>query len=190
MIVSSFRLELGLVLSLVALGCSSLDRFDTHGTAAYCGALVAAPPFEEGLLPESARPSLDLALTLDTAALTERGDKPAIVGHISTDDAATGLCSADGLPLFNGAPLRTMPALDRDALSALEFGSGRDYNFFAWVDSTCQGTLLAVVSLMRSDDVEVRLLKPKALPQVSAGPADQPGFGLFYLARQKTGCGF
>ncbi|MFZ5897282.1 MAG: hypothetical protein ACOY0T_39855 [Myxococcota bacterium] len=175
---------------LLAAGCSSLDRFDTKGTEAYCGSLVAAPPFEAGFVPESSRPSLSLALTLDATALTARGEASAVVGRLSSDDAQRGLCAADGLALFNGAPLRTMPELDRDPLSSLEFGSGRDYNFFAWVDSTCQGTLLALLSLMRNDDVELRLLKPKPLPPAGAGPAEQPGFGLFYLARQKSGCGF
>ena len=177
---------------LQLMGCSSLDRFDTQGDAAYCGALVAAPPFQAGLVPvlENTRSNLNMALTVDAAALTARGESGAIVGRLSSDDAAQGLCSADGLALFNGAPLRTMPALDRDPLSSVEFGSGRDYNFFAWVDSSCQGTMLAVVSLMRNDDIELRLLKPKPLPAPGAGPADQPGFGLFYLSRQNSGCGF
>lgn len=193
-VLDSFRSP-GFALGLAALllsssACTSLERFDTPNGAAYCGSLVAAPPFEAGFVPESARPSLNLALTIDGTALTTRSEAPAIVGRLSSDDAANGLCSADGQPLFNGAPLRSMPALDRDPLSSLEFGSGRDYNFFSWVDSTCQGTMLAVVSLMRNDDVELRLLKPKPLPAPTAGAQDQPGFGLFYLARRKAGCGF
>jgi len=187
---SEFRSALGGLCLLLAAGCSSLDRFDTQGDAAYCGALVAAPPFEAGFVPESARPSLDLALTIDATALTSRGEASAIVGRLSSDDAQDGLCSKNGLALFNGAPLRTMPQLDRDGLASLEFGAGRDYNFFSWVDSTCQGTLLALVSLMRNDNIELRLLKPKALPAPGAGPEDQPGFGLFYLSRQKAGCNF
>jgi hypothetical protein len=182
--------SLGVFCLVFGVGCSSLDRFDTQGAAAYCGALVAAPPFEAGFVPESARPSLNLSLTIDATALTARGEGSAIVGRLSSDDAQSGLCSKDGLSLFNGAPLRTMPELDRDPLSSLEFGNGRDYNFFAWVDSTCQGTLLSLVSLMRNDNVELRLLKPKALPAPGAGPEDQPGFGLFYLSRQKAGCTF
>lgn len=186
----SLPARFGLAALLLSTACSSLERFDTPNGSAYCGSLVAAPPFEAGFVPESARPSLNLALTIDGAALTTRSEAAAIVGRLSSDDARSGLCSAEGLALFNGAPLRTMPALDRDPLSSLEFGSGRDYNFFAWVDSTCQGTMLAVVSLMRNDEVELRLLKPKPLPAPSAQPQDQPGFGLFYLSRNKAGCGF
>lgn len=171
-------------------GCSSLDRFDTKGTAAYCGSLVASPAFEEGLLPKGRPRSLQLGLNLDIGALTSRGDEPVIVGQMSSDDRERGLCSAAGQPLFDAAPLRTMPVLDHDLLSTLEFGSGRDYSFFSWVDSSCQNTLLAVVSLMRNEDVEVRVFKPAALPAPGAGPELQPGFGLFTLQRRDAGCGF
>jgi hypothetical protein len=174
----------------LALGCTSLDRFDTKGTAAYCGALVGTPPFAEGLLPSAHPPSLNLALTLDATALTSRGSESIVVGELRTDDADDGLCASQGQAFFERAPLRTIPTLDHDALSLLEFGSGRDYNFFGWVDSSCQGTTLAVVSLMRNDDVEVRVLKPAALPPPGAGPELQPGFGQFALHRQSTGCSF
>jgi hypothetical protein len=183
--------RLGALLGACALlGCNSLDRFDTKGKAAYCGSLVASPTFEEGLLPKGRPRSLQLGLRLDIGALTSRADEPVEVGLLSSDDRARGLCSAQGRPLFEDAPLRSMPVLDHDLLSTLEFGSGRDYSFFAWVDSTCQQTLLALVSLMRNEDVEIRLFKPAALPAPGAGPELQPGFGLFTLRRQRMGCGF
>ncbi|HWA74581.1 MAG TPA: hypothetical protein VG937_19685 [Polyangiaceae bacterium] len=179
------------LLSVLGLGaCTSLDRFDTKGKAAYCGSLVASPVFEEGLLPKGRPRSLQLGLSLDIGTLTSRGDESLIVGRLSSDDRDRGLCSAAGQPLFDAAPLRTMPALDHDLLSTLDFGSGRDYSFFSWVDSSCQGTLLAVVSLMRNEDVEVRLFKPAALPAPGAGPELQPGFGLFTLQRRDAGCSF
>jgi hypothetical protein len=183
---TAWRVALG---ASATLGCSSLDRFDTKGTAAYCGSLVAVPAFEAGLLPKSSRPrSLNATLKLDIGALTQRGDQSAVVGSLTTDDADRGLCATQQAALFDAAPLRTMPALDSDALSTLEFGSGHDYNFFAWVDSSCQGTMLSVVSLMRNDSVELRLLKPAAMPAPEAGPEQQPGFGLFYLERRNSGC--
>lgn len=175
-------------------GCTSLDRFDTKGTAAYCGGLVARPPFTEGLLPANYYPpSLTLRFTLDVDALTSRGADPVVVGTMSTDDAKAGLCAMSTTrpgALFQDAPLRTIPTLDHDLLSMIEFPTGRDYNFFGWVDSNCQGTMLAVVSLMRNDDVEVRLLKPAPMPQPGAGPESTPGFGMFYLGRDAMGCPF
>jgi hypothetical protein len=177
-------------LALLA-GCSSLDRFDTKGTdAAYCGSLVARPPFADGLLPPKHTPSLVMRVSLDVGALMARGADPIEVARISTDDRDSGLCKGEGKALFEDAMLRTIPTLDHDPLSALEFATGRDYNFFGWVDSSCQNTMLAVVSLMRNDDVEVRLLKPAALPEPGAGPAESPGFGMFYLHRDSAGCPF
>ena len=102
-------------------------------------------------------------------------------GVITTDDAARGLCSDDGRPLIDQAPLRAIEELSHDPLSLLEFGDGREHNFFGWVDSTCQGTMVAVVSLMSDDKVEVRLLKPAPLPMPDAPPERRPGFALFPL---------
>ncbi len=181
--------SLVLLVAVSALGCTSLDRFDTKGTAAYCGGLVATPPFAEGLLPSGHPPALNVALTLDIDALTSRGSEPVVVGRVRTDDR-DGLCAAEERPFFDDAPLRTIPTLDHDPLSALEFGSGRDYNFLVWIDSSCQGTVLGVVSLMRNADVELRVLKPAPLPPPGAGPERQPGFGQFALHRQPLGCGF
>lgn len=191
------------VIFAASLGCSSLDRFETSGGAAFCGDLVRAPRFQGGLLPEGARPpTLSLRLELQPDQLTSRPLVPAaspeetqsepyvIVGHVTSDDGERGLCAPSGRPLFEGAPLRTVPELEHDALRLFEFGEGRDHNFMAWVDSTCQGTMLAVVSLMRNDSVEVRLLKPAALAPPDAEPAKRPGFGLFYLHREESGCDF
>lgn len=187
----AFRRSCLVLLLLPALGsCSSLDRFDTNGAAAYCGSLVRAPPFEEALVPNTGPRLLSARLTLDVDALRSGGETIKTVGHLTTDDRDRGLCSPEARPLVEDAPLRTIPELDHDPLSLLEFGEGRDYNFFAWVDSTCQGTLLAVVSLMRNEGVELRLLKPALLPAPDAPPERRPGFGLFHLRREEAGCDF
>jgi hypothetical protein len=171
-------------LALAGLGCRDLSRFDTEGTQAYCGSMVSSPLFQEGFLPAGVPPRLGMSLTLDADSLSSRP------GELSTDDADRGLCSEDGRPLIDRAPLRAIEELSHDALSSLEFGDGREYNFFAWVDSTCQGTLLAVVSLMNDGKVEVRLLKPAALPPPDAPPDRKPGFALFTLERENDGCGY
>ena len=190
-----------------AAACTSLDRFDTDGSAAYCGQMIGSPAFHEGILPQGVPPTLRLRMTLDIDALRERTSRaygsatsgaldetqPAqtvIVGRFSTDDANDGLCTTSGTVLFDNAPLRAIPELDHDPLSTLEFGEGRDYNFFAWVDSTCQGTMLSVVSLMRNDGIEVRVLKPASMPAADAQSAERPGFALFSLTRRDEGCGF
>lgn len=165
---------------LLPLGCRDLDRFDTNGSSAYCGA-SSGTPFTEGLTPNGSQ-RLTMRLKLDTSQLTT------YPGAITTGDASDGLCAP--APLFQDAPLRAIPALLHDALSNLEFGTGRDYNFFAWVDSTCQGTQLAVVSLMQNDDVELRLFKPAPGAVNEGGAAVAAGFGVFALDRSSDGCGF
>jgi hypothetical protein len=179
-----------LTLSLVALGllasagCRSLDRFETEAPEAYCGSLVGAPQFHEGFVRKGSPPSLSLRLELDMSALTTRP------GTLTSNDRTTGLCKDKDRPLFEQASLRAIPHLANDTLSQADFGEGHDHDFFAWVDSTCQGTMLAVVSLLKNDAVEVRLLKPAADPPPDSPPERRPGFALFYLERRDSGCGF
>lgn len=180
---------------LMTLSCRNLDRFDTKYDAAYCGQLVSAPAFHDGFVPElkDGEPKLQLTmkLTLDTSQLsTYSADKPTQVGELSSNDADKGLCAPDGQPLFKGSPVRGIPQVDHDTVSTLTFGEGHDEDFFAWTDSTCQGTMLALVSLLRKGDVELRLFKPAPLPPPMASPDQRPGFGLFYLKRDEKGCGF
>jgi hypothetical protein len=175
--------RLVLICLLVGSGaCRNLDRFDTGADEAYCGLLVSAPFAHQGFVPSSTPPTLQMRLTLDTGRLTT------IPGALSTDDAADGLCAP--IPLFSETPLRAMQEAMHDPLSTLEFGDGREHNFLVWVDSSCQGTMVGVVSLMKSDEVEVRLLKPAPVPAPDADPAEQPGFAQFVLRRREGDCGF
>lgn len=182
---------------LTTLSCRDLERFDTKGNEAYCGQLVSAPDFHDGFVPkkELGAPQLLLTmkLTLDTSQLsTFSSDKVTQVGALTSNDAELGLCSPGGQALFESAPVRGIPQVDHDTLSTLSFGEGHDQDFFAWADSTCQGTMLALVSLLRKGDVELRLFKPAALspPGANPGPHERPGFALFYLKRNDKGCGF
>ena len=198
MIQSPLRLRFlgrfGAFAALALLGCHSLDGFDTKPGYAYCGPIIGVAPFQAGFVPLNQPPSLWLALTLNTSNLTS------VPGYLTSNDTANGLCSASGQPLFQGAPLRAIPEVDNDVLSTLSFGEGHEHDFFAWVDSTCQGTMVAVVSLMKNDQVELRLFKPARQPPPDAGPAEIPGFAVFHLAPRlrstpenpmpKGGCGF
>jgi hypothetical protein len=180
---------------LTTLSCRDLERFDTKGNEAYCGQLVSAPAFHQGFVPkkEAGLPQLVLTmkLTLDTSQLSSfSADKATQVGALSSNDLDLGLCSPGGQALFESSPVRGIPQVDHDTLSTLSFGEGHDEDFFAWTDSTCQGTMLALVSLLRKGDVELRLFKPAPLPPPDAGPGERPGYSLFYLKRDKNGCGF
>ena len=179
---------LGATLAIAAAawlgGCRNLSRFDTEPPAAYCGAIVGGSAFHDGFIRSGAPPSLELSLTLDTSSLTTRP------GTLTSNDAATGFCSP--APLLNGAPLRAIPTMLNDALSQADLGPGHEHTFFAWIDSVCQGTMLAVISLLTNGDVEVRLLKPgpEQPADAPADPAKSSGFALFYLQRRANGCGF
>lgn len=163
--------------TVLLAGCHNLDGFTTKPGEAYCGAMVSSPQFTSGFVPTGSPPALDVALTLDTNKLTS------IPGILSSDDAQNGLCSASGQPLFQDAPLRAIPEVDHDAISQLTFGEGHEHDFFAFVDSTCQGTMVAVVSLLKNNQVELRLFKPARLPSDDTSPL--PGFAVFPLTAGK-----
>jgi hypothetical protein len=176
------------VLGALSASCRSLDRFDTKGDPAFCGDLVLGPLFHAGFIRDNEKPELALMLELDTSQLASLGENtPSFPGQLSSDDEEGGLCP--GEPLFKGAQLRTIPQVYHDTLSTLSFGEGHDEDFFAWVDSTCQGTMLALVSMLRNGHVELRLFKPAPLSASSTPPAEEkPGYALFYLNRSEHGC--
>jgi len=163
-------------------GCRNLDRFDTDGSAAFCGSMVSAPFANEGFSPSGPPRDLRMRLELDVDRLQSAP------GTLTTDDAGHGICG--DAPLFDGAALRGIPEMQHDPLSTLSFLESSDYDFFAWVDSSCAGTLVSVVSLMKDDDVQVRLLKPAPEAATDAGAAERPGFASFRLARRARGCDF
>lgn len=177
---------------VVSTGCRDLERFDTKPGQAYCGDLVSGISFDDGFWPDGQPKLLRLQLSeLDTNLLsTFSNDTVSIPARLTSNDAERGLCAEQGQPLFDNAPLRGIPQIDHDAIASLSFGEGHDQDFFAWVDSTCQGTMLALVSLLRNNDVELRLFKPAALPPPKASADKRPGFALFYLRRNNRGCGF
>lgn len=170
---SSAALLAGALLAALGLGCRDFERFDTGESGAYCGTIIDSDFTRAGFAP-----GLAMRLTLDIEAL---GTAP---GTLTTNDAAPpGPCSP--LPEFDSAPLLVTPALFADPLSQLEFGATRDYNFMAWVDSTCRGSALAVVSLMHTGQVEVRLLR-RGTGVFGDTSAEQ--FGVFQLER--TDCAY
>jgi hypothetical protein len=172
---------LAATLAALSVGCRTLERFDTEPGAAYCGALVGSPLVTDGFLVDGAPPRLEASLTLDTSQL---GGSFGTLGTNDTD----GLCAPRAE--FERSALRAVAEVQQDQLYFLDFGEGRDQNVVAWVDSSCLGTLVAVVSLMRNDDVELRLLKPRPAASETTSAAERPGFALFQLQKQSAGCGF
>lgn len=172
----------GVAFAGTLLGCQSLDRFDTKSGAAYCGSIESSqfiwtPPTQGGF-----DRRLRMRLELDTGAADVGGTgRP---GKITTDDTDLGPCAPSST--FAATPLRVMPEVAHDSLSLMTFEDGQVRNIVAWVDSTCRGTMLAIVSLYSSDHVDVRLLKPGA----ASATNPQDAFALFPLDRREAGCGF
>jgi hypothetical protein len=69
----------------------------------------------------------------------------------------------------------------------MTFEEGQVQNIVAWTRSTCRGPMLAVVSFLKNDHVDVRLLKPRA---AKPAPGERDAFAFFPLSRSASGCGF
>ncbi len=176
------RAELLKLCSLAALvsatlGCSELERYDTKPGEAYCGNIVGAEfirtPERQGGFSQELRARITLDMN------QERG--PQLV--LTTSDLS-GPCAP--LPSFDDAALVLVPELTSDPLSQLSFGDGRDHNFMGWLESSCRGPVLAVVSLMNDSELELRLLRPPVETEV--GP--RPAFALFRTKLSTGSCGF
>jgi hypothetical protein len=104
--------------------------------------------------------------------------------------------TSDGL--FQAAPLRPIPQLWHDPLSTLTFGEGRIKNLLyvattsGLVGDASAEDVFAVISLMHSGDVEVRLLRGAPAIAVDGSAGASPGnlFAVFTLSRQKTPCSY
>lgn len=163
-------------LALAAAGCRDLSGFSTHGDS-FVGPVLNASFVLAGI-----DGLTSLCLTLDTDHLQ---DAP---GNVSTSDGH-----------LQTVPLRPIPQLLQDPLSTLSFGDGRLKNLVYVVTPTTQfadgnaGDVMAVVSLMQSGDVEVRLIRgaPGAGADAAAGGTQASNlFAVFQLTRQSGPCGF
>jgi hypothetical protein len=167
------------LLGLFELGCRDLDRFDTTGDEAYCGAIINAQFVrtveDEGGFERNLR--LHLEVDVDSLNTTP--------GTLTSDDAENGRCSPEAF--FQDAPLISVPELAHDSLSSMTFDDAQEHNVVAWTESTCRGPIFTVVSLLKNGDVEVRLLTP---PPAAPLGEERAAFAVFELKRRTSGCGF
>ena len=169
--------------------CRDLSGFST-GSGSFQGDIVAACFVRSGIGAtmdggtDAGPVPTRLCLTLDTNHLQDVTPPP---GVLSTSDG-----------LFHAARLRTIPQIWQDPLSTLSFGDGRLKNLVYVVNATAPlaagGTdVFAIVSLMQSGDVEVRLLRGAPEDSPAASGANCGGsnlFAVFQLTRQSTPCSF
>lgn len=164
------RATCAIAAALLCSACNDLDRFDTGDDSAYCGQIIDGRFVRAGF-----ERQLSMELHLDTDSLQS------LPGELTTFDAESGPCQPQAL--FSRARLRVPQATLADPLSVLSLGDEHDYTVMAWAESSCQGPMLAVVSLMRSGEVEVRLLAPP----LASEPEGR--FGVFHLSKQES-CSF
>ena len=168
--------------------CRDLSGFST-GSGSFQGDIVAATFVRSGIdAGTRAGVPTRLCLTLDTNHLQDTAAGPGSPGpgSLSTNDG-----------LFHDALLRTIPQIWQDPLSTLNFGEGRLKNLVYVVNASgplpAGGTdVFAIVSLMQSGDVEVRLLRgaPSTPPDGSTATPGDNIFAVFELKRQSTPCSF
>jgi len=152
-----------------SLGCNDVGRFSNSGDH-YGGPIVAGGDVLQGF-----DAGTGLCLVLDANHLQDRP------GTISTNDNR-----------FANTPLRPIPAIWHDPLSSLSFGEGRVQNLVYVVtplaDADGFGDVYAVVSLMQSGSVEVRLFR--GAPPLGGDPSPDNLFGVFPLTRETGQCSF
>ena len=155
---SAFRGASVVAIVLSLGGCHDVGRFSNDGDH-YGGSIVSGDFVRAGF-----DATTQLCLVLDANHLQ------ASPGTISSSDGR-----------FAATPLRTIPQIWHDPLSTLAFGEGRLQNLVyvatPVADVDTGGDVFAVVSLMQSGGVEVRILR--GAPVSDGGTSTANVFGIF-----------
>lgn len=182
-----------LLAALVGSSCRSVDRFDTHEGEAYCGRLLGHDDLSLGFEAASWTGSAEQAtITIESLRTAQLFDQDGQVALLTSHDANYGPCSAEQQPLFARAPLRTIGKAQGDRLSSMRLSEDHEGDYVTFVDSTCSGSMVAILSLIQDGTLELRLLRPAPAKDLNASvpvaPDKTPRFGLFQLTRQKQDC--
>jgi hypothetical protein len=156
--------RLFVVLLFVVAACRDNSRFSSRGDR-FQGPVVTGSFVRAGFAE-----NVQMCITLDTDHLQ---DAP---GTISTSDGR-----------LKSVAMRPIPQIWHDPLSTLSFGAGRTQNLVYAASASDAQDLMVVVSLMQSDNVEVRLLR--GAPEADGGPGSSV-FGVFNLEKQTGPCAF
>jgi hypothetical protein len=157
-------LAVSCALSCASMACRDNSRFSSRGDR-FQGPVVKGSFVRAGFAED-----VSMCLTLDTDHLQ---DAP---GTVSTSDGR-----------LKNAPLRPIPQIWHDPLSTLSFGDGRTQNLVYAAAPNDAQDLMVVVSLMQSDNIEVRLVR--GAPEADGG-AGASVFGVFNLEKQTGPCAF
>lgn len=160
---------LGAAFAFASSGCGKdLKAFNSKADDRFEGSVVRGTFVRAGI-----QEGAQMCLTLDAERLQ---DAP---GTMSTSDG-----------LFVSTPLRPIPQLLHDPLSTLSFGEGRVQNIVYAASPTDGGAedALVVLSLMKTGDIEVRVVR--GAPREDAGAPSNQLFGVYLLERRAGPCSF
>jgi len=152
------------VVLCLLIACRDNSRFSSRGDR-FQGTIVQGSFVRAGL-----DPNVEMCLTLDTDHLQ---DNP---GAITTSDGR-----------FKSAAMRPIPQIWHDPLSTLNFGDGRVQNLVYAASPADTTDAMIVVSLMQSDDIEVRIMRGAPLQD---GGTNAALFAVFHLERRDGPCAF
>lgn len=158
----------GVVACLICASCNDPTRFSNEGDH-FEGTVVAS-----GFVRSNVSDGTKLCLTLDASKIQEGP------GSISTSDGR-----------FKNAALRPIPQAWHDPVSTMSFGQGRERNLMYAVAPDVAtddaGDAMAIVSLLSSGEVEVRILRSAPGDATSSRAAL---FAVFPLQRTPGTCPF
>jgi hypothetical protein len=175
---------------LVGSSCRSVDRFDTHDGETYCGRLLGQNDLSLGFeAPGWVGKSDRASVTIESLRTAQLFDKDGEVALLTSYDATYGPCSTQQSPLFARAPLRTIGKAQGDRLFNMQIAEDHEGDYVTFVDSTCSGSMVAILSLIQDGTIELRLLRPAPIVKdLDTALESTPRFGLFQLIKQKQGC--
>lgn len=158
-----------LAAGLVLVACRDTSNFGTEGGRHFEGDVVSGSFVRTGVVAGTR-----MCVQLDPEHLQD------LPGSLSTSDG-----------LFRATALRPIPQLWHDPLSMLHFGDGRVQNLVYVAtpreDGGAGQDVNAVVSLMQSGGIEVRLFRGAPGGEPSATP---PLFAVFDLTKKDGPCPF
>jgi hypothetical protein len=159
-------------ISIFAIGCRDTAGFST-GSGHYEGSVVSGSFVRNGIADGTRA-----CITLDA-------------NHFQ--DAPGSIWTNDGL--FEAVPLRPIPQIWHDPLSTLAFGEGRTKNLVYVATpnpdgGTIGGDVMAIISLMDSGSIEVRLIRGAPQGPDGGDVGSDDIFAIFDLSTTPGPCPF
>lgn len=153
-----------LILGATMLSCQELSNYKNDGD--HYEGLITQGTFVRTGFGDAVR----MCLTLDTDKLQQEP------GELRTSDGS----------FKTGSALRAVPQAFHDPVSTFTFGQGREKNYMYFTRHADGSDALAVLSLMKGGDLEVRVMRgapggSSTVPQL---------FGVFPLKREPGACSF